>query len=121
MAFWTIIPEINQGTGDIRDQDDHPLCWDFTLCDLISFSAVIYEHMDMYEPLSQIYICENVDKESYKKTVNKDLIINDEQIRSSYAYPIYLWLKFVKKSDDLPKSNAIESEKEFDNNVENGS
>jgi len=54
-------------SGHIRDQYNHLLCWDFTLCDLTSATTVIYGQMKSYERLGLMFLCEKVYEESYKK------------------------------------------------------
>ncbi|CAL9223616.1 unnamed protein product [Arabidopsis halleri] len=100
--------------GYIRDQYEHPLCWDYTLCNLISATTVLCGQMKHCETLSQIYVCQNVSKQSYKKRSARDPLTNQTQFHSCYPYSIYSGLEFVKKSKCIPKANEMEMKIHFD-------
>ncbi|CAL9223555.1 unnamed protein product [Arabidopsis halleri] len=90
--------------GDIRDQLGHPLCWDFSFCDLLSATCVLYGHMEKYMPLSQIYVCQNVDRNSYRKRVVIDPDTKEERDHSCYEGSMYDALKYLKNSEGIPKA-----------------
>ncbi|EFH60248.1 hypothetical protein ARALYDRAFT_899939 [Arabidopsis lyrata subsp. lyrata] len=104
--------------GYIRDQFDHPLCWDFSFCDLLSATCVLYGHMQRYEPLSQIYVCQHVDRSNYKKKkVVTDHDTKQKRCHSCYEDSMYNALKYLTNSKGIPKAEKREIG-EFDCNQE---
>lgn len=93
-------------SGAIRDQGEHLMCCFFALCDLISSTAVLHGQMDSYKPLSQMYICQNVDEKEYaKKTTNG---------HNCYLSDFHSALQFAKESKGIPLATEAELTDTFD-------
>ncbi|KAG2263817.1 hypothetical protein Bca52824_070896 [Brassica carinata] len=85
--------------GFIRDQGQHEMCCFYALSDLISSSAVLHGQLEQYEPLSEMYICQNADPQEYAR------LKGDHNCDECSFYSA---LKFAKESRGIPLATAKE-------------
>lgn len=90
--------------GFIRDQGQHEMCCFYALSDLISSSAVLHGQLEQYEPLSEVYICQNADPQEYAR------LKGDHNCDECSFYSA---LKFAKESRGIPLATAKEMSDKF--------
>ncbi|CAA7042192.1 unnamed protein product [Microthlaspi erraticum] len=109
---------IEESVGPVRDQWNHPLCWDFCLGDLVSSSAVLYGQMTTYKPLSQGYVCQNMDKKLYGSKLTPQSDLTDKKTHSCYMASLYEGLQFAKETGIPLASQEELLEEEWNCNYE---